>query len=407
MPQSSGQTRIFGFLAINCLNNFKPKYNILNCPEQISFIFESDMPNQLLQYQIAISLIPGIGDVNAKKLISYCGAAEAVFRETKKNLLKIPGMGVATVNAILSQNVLERAEQEMLFIEKNEISTLYFLEKNYPTRLKSCLDSPVMLYYKGNANLNASRVVSVVGTRRSTAYGREVCDQLISDLTSPDLLVVSGLAYGIDTQAHRSSVENNIPTVGILAHGLDRLYPAQNRALSEKMVENGGLLTDFMSATVPDRENFPKRNRIVAGMADALVVVESAKRGGALITANIANSYNRDVFAFPGRVSDTYSEGCNYLIKTNKAALIQNAADIRYLMNWDDVKKPGRQAKLFRELNPEEQQVMEILKNGEPVGIDYIVMQSKLSNSKIAAILLSLEFDGMVSSLPGKMYKAV
>ena len=186
-----------------------------------------------------------------------------------------------------------------------------------------------------------------------------------------------------------------------------RLYPAQNRALSEKMIENGGLLTDFMSATVPDRENFPKRNRIVAGMADALVVVESAKRGGALITANIANSYNRDVFAFPGRVSDTYSEGCNYLIKTNKAALIQNAADIRYLMNWDDVKKPGRQAKLFRELNPEEQQVMEILKNGEPVGIDYIVMQSKLSNSKIAAILLSLEFDGMVSSLPGKMYKAV
>lgn len=365
------------------------------------------MPNQLLQYQIAITLIPGIGDVNAKKLISYCGSAEAVFKESKKNLLKIPGMGVATVNSILSQNVLDRAENEIKYIENNNINTHYFLDKNYPIRLKNCLDSPVMLYYNGNADLNAKRVISIVGTRRSTAYGREVCDQLIRDLAGPGLLVVSGLAYGIDTQAHRSAVENSIPTVGILAHGLDRLYPAQNRALSEKMLENGGLLTDFMSGTNPDRENFPKRNRIVAGLADALVVVESAKRGGALITANIANSYNRDVFAFPGKVNDKYSEGCNYLIKTNKAALIQSVSDIRYLMNWDETKKPGKQAKLFRELNAEESQVIDILKNGDPVGIDYIVMQSKLSNSKIAAILLGLEFDGMVSSLPGKMYKAV
>jgi len=361
----------------------------------------------LLLYQIAISLIPGIGDINAKKLISYCGSAEAIFRESKKNLLKIPGMGVSTVNSILSHNVLDRAEEEIEFIEKYNIVPLYFLDKDYPFRLKHCMDSPVMLYYKGNANLNASRIVSVVGTRRSTAYGREICDHLIRDLAGSDMLVVSGLAYGIDTQAHRSAVEHGIPTVGILAHGLDRLYPAQNRSLAEKMLDNGGLLSDYLSGTIPDRENFPKRNRIIAGMADALVVVESAKRGGALITANIANSYNRDVFAFPGKVIDNYSEGCNYLIKTNKAALIQSAADIRYIMNWGDAKKPGKQTKLFRALNPEEEQVMEILKTGKPVGIDYIVMQSKMSNSKIAAILLSLEFDGMVSSLPGKMFKAV
>lgn len=361
----------------------------------------------MLLYQIAISLIPGIGDVNAKKLISYCGSAEAIFKESKKNLLKIPGMGISTVNSILSHNVLDRAEQEIEFIEKHHIVPLYFLDKEYPSRLKHCMDSPVMLFYQGNANLNATRVVSVVGTRRSTSYGREMCDQLIRDLAGPDMLVVSGLAYGIDTQAHRSAVEYEIPTVGILAHGLDRLYPAQNRSLAGKMLENGGLLSDYLSGTIPDRENFPKRNRIIAGMADALIVVESAKRGGALITANIANSYNRDVFAVPGKIGDIWSEGCNYLIKTNKAALIQSAADIRYIMNWDDVKKPGKQAKLFRALNPEEEQVMEILKNGEAVGIDYIVMQSKLSNSKIAAILLSLEFDGMVSSLPGKMFKAL
>lgn len=363
----------------------------------------------MLIHRIAITLIPGIGDINGKKLISYCGSAEAVFKEKKANLMKIPGMGTATVQAIVNHNVFERAEKEIEFIETHEIEPIYFLDKRYPVRLKNCIDSPVLIYFNGNADLNTKRVISVVGTRRATDYGREIAGQIISEFAGSDMLVISGLAYGIDTQAHKSALDNNLPTVGILAHGLDRIYPAANTALASRMLENGGLLTEFTSNTIPDRENFPRRNRIVAGMADALIVVESARKGGALITANIANSYNRDVFAVPGKIKDKYSEGCNYLVKTNKAALIQSAADIKYSMLWEDngKNKTGKQTKLFRELNPEEELVMNILRESEEVSIDYIVIGSKLSSSKIAAILLNLEFDGLVKSLPGKMYKAL
>lgn len=362
----------------------------------------------LMLYQIAITLVPGVGDINGKKLVSYCGSVEAVFKEKKSNLLKIPGMGVATVNSILSSDVLKRAEEEIAFIEKHKIQALYFLNTDYPTRLKHCIDSPILLYYKGNADVNKTKTVSIVGTRRATEYGKEMCLQIIRDLSDLDILVVSGLAYGIDTHAHKNALQHSIPTIGVLAHGLDRIYPHANRSLAESMLENGGLITDFMSRTTPDRENFPKRNRIIAGMADALLVVESAKRGGALITANIANSYDRDVFSVPGRIEDKYSDGCNFLVKTNKASLIQSAADIKYIMNWDmDQKSPSKQAKLFRDLNSEEEIIMNILKENGESSIDFIVLTSKLSNSKIAAVLLTLEFDGLVKSLPGKMFKAL
>ncbi|MCB0804864.1 MAG: DNA-processing protein DprA [Bacteroidales bacterium] len=361
----------------------------------------------MLLYQIAITLIPGIGDINAKKLIAYCGSAEAVFQEKKTNLMKIPGMGKATVESIKSAQTLERAEQEIDFIEKNNIRTYYYLDKSFPQRLKHCIDSPVLIYLKGNADLNCKYVVGMVGTRRATEYGRDMCESLLHDLADLDVLVVSGLAYGIDTQSHKSALDNGLKTVGVLAHGLDRVYPNQNYALSRKMMEQGGLLSDFMSGTNPDRENFPKRNRIIAGLCDALVVVESAKKGGALITANIANSYNRDVFAVPGRINDLYSEGCNYLVKTNKAALIQSADDLKYIMQWDSKSTNAAiQTKLFRELNKEEDIVMDILKENGETSIDFIVLQSKLSNSKIAAILLNLEFDGLVKSLPGKMFRS-
>jgi DNA processing protein len=361
----------------------------------------------LLLYQIALTLIPGVGDVSAKKLVAYCGSAEAVFREKKKNLVKIPGLGSTTANAIHSARVLDRAGQEIEFIGKYNIKPLFFLDKDYPFRLKNCIDSPVIMYYKGNADLNSDRIVGVVGTRRATGYGREVCRELIRELTMRRLLVISGLAYGIDTCAHRSAVENQIPTVAVLAHGLDRIYPDQNRGLAEKMLGNGGLLTDFMSETIPDRENFPKRNRIIAGLCDALVVVETAMQGGAMITANIANSYNRDVFAFPGKTTDNWSEGCNFLIKTNKAALVQKAEDIRYIMQWEDKETPttDRQSRLFREFTPEEELVLHFLKENEEVSFDYLVIQSKLNTSKIANVLLTLEFDGLIKSLPGKMYK--
>ena len=362
----------------------------------------------MLLYQIGISLIPGIGDINGKKLVAYCGGAEAVFKEKKRALLKIPGIGTTTVDSIISQKVLKRAEEEIVFINRYNIKSFFFTDKTYPQRLKHCIDGPLLLFYKGNTDLNTNRIVGVVGTRKASEYGKETTGKILEELAELDVLVVSGLAYGIDTLAHKSALKNNLNTIGVLAHGLDRIYPATNKSLAEKMVSNGGLITDFISKTNPDRENFPKRNRIIAGMVDALIVVESAIRGGALITANIANSYDRDVFAFPGKISDKYSEGCNFLIKTNKAALIQSGKDISYIMQWESkTNKPPKQQKLFADLDSDEKMIIEILQKGESCSIDYIVLQSKLSNSKIASVLLNLEFKGLVKNLPGKMYKCL
>ncbi len=362
----------------------------------------------MLLYKIGITLIPGVGDVNGKKLISYCGSPEAVFREKRKALMKIPGIGEATVTSILSQKVLERAEKEIAFIEKYKIKPLYYTDKEYPSRLKHCIDSPILLYYKGNADLNAEKVVGIVGTRRATEYGKESCKKIVEGLADLNVLIVSGLAYGIDTCSHKAALKNELDTVGIVAHGLDRIYPYDNKSLAKKMQNHGGILTEFMSETNPDRENFPQRNRIIAGMVDALIVVESAKKGGALITADIANSYNRDVFAVPGNVTNKFSEGCNLFIKTNRAALIQSADDIKYVMRWEpESKMPPKQRKLFIELTDDEQKIVDILKEMEQAGIDHLVSGSQLTPSKVASALLNLEFEGIVKSLPGKIYKII
>jgi DNA processing protein len=365
------------------------------------------MSEQLL-YKIGLTLIPGVGDIGGKKLVAYCGGPEAVFSEKRNQLEKIPGMGVQTIDNIINQKVLSRAENEIKFIENNGIKPLFYLDKEYPKRLQHCADSPLMLYYKGNANLNQKRIIGIVGTRNATDYGKHFCEQIVEALVPDQVLIVSGLAYGIDSCAHRASVKHSIPTVGVLAHGLDRIYPYNNKGLSERMLENGGLLTEFMSQTNPDRENFPQRNRIVAGMIDALIVVESAKRGGALITAEIANSYCRDVFAVPGRVGDTYSEGCNYLIRINKAALLESVANIRYLMGWNDQKaSSSAQIKLFKEFTPDEQRILDVFGLEKECGIDDIMLRSEFSASKLAGLLLTLEFDGILVALPGKKYKIV
>lgn len=359
-------------------------------------------------YKIGITLIPGIGDVLAKNLISYCGSVEAVFKEKKAKLMKVPGIGETLADIISKQKVLSRAEEEIKFIERYKITPLFFLDKNYPKRLSHCADSPVMLYYKGNADLNHPRIISVIGTRDATNYGKDTCEKFIAELSELDVLVVSGLAYGIDICAHKAAVKNNISTIGVMAHGLDRLYPSAHRSTAEKMVKHGGLLTDFMSQTNPDAENFPKRNRIVAGMCDAVVVIESKKGGGSLITTDIANSYNRDVFAFPGRINDENSEGCNNLIKSHKAALIQSANDLVYVMGWqkDEKKKSAsKQQKLLIDLNPEEEVIVNLLQNKEGVAIDELCFNSKMSVSKISSVLLTLELQGVVKSLPGKAYK--
>jgi DNA processing protein len=364
------------------------------------------LTNEELKYRIALTFIPGIGDVLGKKLVAYCGGVEAVFRQKKSALLKIPGIGNFFANAVMRHSVFGLAEKEMRFIEKQGIKALFYLDDDYPVRLKQCADSPLMLYYKGNACLNNKRVLGVVGTRNATEYGRDRCGELLAGLASQNLLVVSGLAYGIDICAHRVSLRNEIPTLAVLAHGLDAVYPPMHYSTAHKMIANGGLITDYTSGTKPGKENFPRRNRIVAGMCDAVVVIESAVGGGSMITAEIAGSYSRDVYAFPGRTGDTYSAGCNKLIKENKAGLIENAEDLIRMMGWEEQKrKAPAQGSLFVTLSPEEERIVETMRNKGNVHIDEISNLAELPVYRISTLLLNLEFAGMLKSLPGKMYR--
>jgi DNA processing protein len=359
---------------------------------------------QDLLHKIAISLLPGVGPKTAKKLIAYCGGADAVFAEKSSVLKKVPG-NAPVFNQKEKQEALDRAQIELNFMSKKNINAVFFLDKDYPAKLAHCEDSPPVLFYKGQFNTTQKRIVSVVGTRKATEYGKEFCTRFIEELSALDVLVVSGLAYGIDIAAHKASLTYNVPTIGVLGHGLDRIYPGSHASVAEKMLENGGLLTEFLSGTNPDRENFPARNRIIAGMADATVVVEAGKSGGALITAELANSYNRDVFAVPGRVGDPYSEGCNYLIKNNKAALIESAADFISLMCWEEKPKQAVQKQLFTELAPEEEVLVDILKQHGVMEIDNLCILANMSSGKTAAHLLNLEFNGLVKALPGKRFQ--
>ncbi len=361
-----------------------------------------------LTYQIGLTLLNGVGDVLAKNLVAYCGSAEQVFKTNKAQLEKIPGIGTYTANAIVSsKSVLLRAEQEINFIQDKKITPLFFTDKDFPQRLKNCNDSPVMLYYKGNANLNADKIVAVVGTRTPSVYGKQMTEKLIEDLTESGCLVVSGLAYGIDITAHKASLDNKLNTVGVLAHGLDRVYPSVHSSYAEKMIAQGGLLTEFISETNPDKENFPKRNRIVAGMCDALVVVESKRGGGSLITATIANSYNKDIFAYPGKANDILSEGCNGLIKSNRANLMESAADLMYIMNWNNEakKKKTNQIPLPVNLSQDEQTIVNVFKTKNQLHVDEICYATNFSISKTSTHLLQLEFSNVIKSLPGKMYQ--
>ncbi|MFH1298028.1 MAG: DNA-processing protein DprA [Bacteroidota bacterium] len=360
----------------------------------------------MLLYQIALCLIPGIGDVLGKKLVTMCGSAEAVFREPKRILQKVRGVGEVLSQAVGDKKILLRAEQEMGFLDRYGISSLFFQDSFYPRRLTHCIDGPLLLFYKGSANLNEARVVGVVGTRSATGYGKQICRDLVAGLATHRPLVVSGLAYGIDSCAHRASMDAELPTVAVLGHGLDRIYPYANSALAEKMLSCGGLLTEFFSGTNPDRENFPKRNRIIAGLCDALIVVEAARKGGALITADIANSYNRDVFAVPGRIGDPWSEGSNYLIRTNQAHLLQTSENVEYIMGWrEPERKQATQRKIFLEMTPDEELIVRYLEKVKSCGIDEIMLQTHISTSKVSAALLNLEFEGILKSLPGKIYQ--
>jgi len=371
-----------------------------------------DHPDDLLKYRIALSLIPGIGPVLARNLLSYCGGEREIFTMKKSQLERIPGIGAGKASSIDLKDVMLKAEKEVGFIQRNCIQPIFYLDKDYPARLKNCEDAPILLYFKGKCNLNSSRVISIVGTRQFSPYGKELTEKLVADLFKYDVIIVSGLAYGIDIIAHRAATLNSIPTVAVTAHGLDRIYPATHKATADKMLLNGGVLTEYLSGTVPDRENFPSRNRIVAGMCDATIVMESAVRGGALITAEIANGYNRDVFAFPGRVQDLFSQGCHQLIRDNKAMLVTSADEIAKAMNWDleeeaKVKKLKKQLDLFLELNEEELLIVNILKQDGIVAIDLLALKVNIPVSKVSSLLLKLEFAGVLRSLPGKVYELI
>lgn len=360
-----------------------------------------------LKYEIAVTMIPNIGNVNAKKIIAYCGGAEAVFKETKKALLQIPGMGEKNVQSILNSNALQEADEEINFMEQNNIEALYFLNKDYPRRLKHCEDGPIILYTKGKMDFNREKVISIIGTRNATLNGKGFTEKLIEELSPHQPLIISGLAYGIDIAAHKAALQNNLQTIGILAHGLDEVYPAAHKNTAKKMMENGGIASDYRNGGKIFNKQFAERNRIVAGLSDVVVVVESAAKGGSLITADLANGYSRDVFAVPGRINDEFSVGCNKLIKANKAALIESVADIEYIMGWQlDQPKEAAQTYLFNDLGEEENTIAEILKEG-PTSVDIISIKAKIPMSKTTANLLSLEFKGIVKSLPGKIYQLI
>lgn len=367
--------------------------------------------SSLLKYQIALSLFPRVGAVSARRLVAYMGSLQAIFESTKKDLKSIPGIGPSLIKTLIDQRdeVLRRAEKELAFIQKYQLKTFFYLDKEYPPRLAQCEDAPVILFLKGNVDLNSPRIISVVGTRNSTDQGRQLTGELISGLreNGVNALVVSGLAYGIDVTAHKAALKAGLPTLGVVGHGLDKMYPANHAAIAKEMLANkGGLLTDFPSESNIDPGNFLRRNRIVAGLADCTVVVESAVKGGALVTADIANSYSRDVFAFPGRTTDQFSSGCNQLIKNNKAALIENAADLIAFMGWESHQKPVQPA-LFLELNTEEKLIVTTLKQNEITTTDLISRATNLTVQKINAILLDLEFKGVVKSLPGNRFKLI
>lgn len=369
-------------------------------------------PDELLKMQITLSLLPGIGPVLARNLVSYCGSVPEIFRKKKSHLEKIPGIGSERAELIFKQQVSGEAEKEVMFIRKHSIQPLFYLDAEYPFRLKNCEDAPVILFYKGTHSLNTPHCVAIVGTRHITSYGKEMTEKIIEGLVKYEALIVSGMAYGVDIAAHKAALKNDLPTVAVTAHGLDRIYPSVHKSTAEKMVQKGGILTEYLSGTVPDRENFPARNRIVAGMTDATIVIESAIRGGALITAELANSYNRDVFALPGRITDTYSQGCHLLIRQNKAILVESVQDIAQALNWDleeERKKqsPQKQLNMFVELNEEEKKVVNVLIKRGQFPIDHLSLEVQMPVSRVSALLLNLEFAGVIRSLPGKVYELV
>lgn len=359
-------------------------------------------------YQIALSLLSGVGPVKAKTLVAHLGSVEAVFLEKEKALSLVPGVGQIIVKNLNKDEALRRAEEELKYIDKNGIELYFYTDKKFPSKLNNCEDGPLILFTKGAVNLNKKNV-AIVGTRKASPYGKNLTRQLVEDLAEHDVQIVSGLAFGIDIEAHKAALKHNLPTLAVLGHGLDLIYPAAHKSTAKAMLENGGLVTEFLSYSAGDTSNFVKRNRIVAGLCDATVVIESALSGGSLITANLANDYNRDVFAFPGNVDQEFSKGCNDLIQRDKAHLITSAQDLIRIMGWKESnsKQESIQHALFQDLTPEEEKIIEVLREKGEQEIDNLAYAVELPISNLSFNLFNLEMKGFIKVAPGKKYSLV
>lgn len=363
-----------------------------------------------LFYLLALQRAKGVGDLTIRKLIGACGSAEAVFTERKGILGQIEGVGFKAVNAVRKQENLQEAERQFKWLQQEGIRVVTYKDDDYPMRLRHCVDGPVVLFMKGNINMKAPRLLSVVGTRRLTGEGRAFCERFISELAPLNPTIVSGYAYGADICAHVAAMNHGLQTIACLAHGLERTYPQAHEIYNSRMMEHGGFITDFWKGDLPDRDHFLRRNRIIAGLSQAVVVIESAERGGSLVTADIANSYDREVFAVPGRPEDPFSKGCNLLIKKHQAHLLESAADLVYMLGWDaDIQKAVKpvQKQLFIELSAEEERVVERLNDKGKMLIDEIAYTCKIPVHELSSTLLQMEMKGVVRPLPGKYFELV
>lgn len=362
-----------------------------------------------LLHLLALLKVDGVGDIVAKKLLNHFATAENIFKAKANQLESIDGIGRVLIKNLKDKTVFNLAEAELKFIKENNINCLFYQDENYPDRLKHCIDGPILLFTSGTIDFNNRKVISIVGTREITSYGTEFCKKFIEDLAPLNPIIVSGFAYGVDIVAHKVAMDLGLQTIGVVAHGLNQVYPKVHKKYVAKMEQNGGFMTEFWSNSNPEKENFVKRNRIVAGISEATIVIESAEKGGSLITANLANDYNRDVFAVPGRTSDKFSQGCNNLIKTQKAHLLTSAADLIYILNWELKQDETKviQKQLFVSLENDEQKIYDYLqKNGKQL-LDVIALDCDFPVFRISSILLNMELKGVVRPLPGKLFEAV
>ncbi|WP_100610435.1 DNA-processing protein DprA [Confluentibacter lentus] len=362
-----------------------------------------------LLYTLALQHVPNIGDIIAKRLIQHCGSAEAVLKEKRQHLLKIDGIGSIILGDLFESHHLKEAEKEMEFVKENNITVSYFKDADYPEKLKHCIDGPILLFQAGTINLKKQHIISIVGTRKITTYGIAFCEDLIEKLAIYNPVIVSGFAYGTDITAHKAAIKHQLQTIGCLAHGLNQIYPKVHKRYMADMEKNGGFFTDFWSCDAFDKNNFLKRNRVIAGLSEATIVIESAEKGGSLVTADIANSYNRDVFAVPGRTTDSQSIGCNNLIKHQKAHMLTTPFDVPYILNWklEEDTKPSIQKQLFVELDGTEKVIYNYLKEKEKQLLDVIAIECQMPIFKAASVLLNMELKGVIRPLPGKLFEVI